>query len=201
MSIRKACVVLCAVLLLHPCRAPAGFDIFLQLEDIPGEVTNVPHAGWIAVASFSHGVAQPAGAAGDGSNLVADPLFENAPEGNYRLTPGSPCIDAAADSFGVAVDYDGTPRPLDGNDDGQARFDIGAHEIVHPTADSDGDGLSDAVELAGTAFTPATATDPRRRDSDGDGFGDGEEAVAHTDPWNPQSHPVWKPPGTAIIIR
>ena len=136
-----------------------------------------------------------------GSNLVADPLFANAASGNYRLTLGSPCIDAAADDYGVASDYDGTPRPLDGDNDGQARCDIGAGEFVHPTADSDGDGLGDAMELAGTAFDPATPTDPRRRDSDGDGFGDGEEALAHTDPWNSQSHPVWKPPGTAIIVR
>ena len=42
-------------------------------------------------------------------------------------------------------------RPLDGNNDGVPAFDMGAFEFVHPTADTDHDGMSDQAEvIAGT---------------------------------------------------
>lgn len=69
--------------------------------------------------------------------------------------------------------------------------------ILRPGLDSDGDGcaneldgdndnddLGDVVEIAGTAFSPATATDVDAADSDADGASDGEEAAAGTDPWD-----------------
>ncbi len=48
--------------------------------------------------------------------------------------------------------------------------------------DDDADGLSDRLELAGSAFDPSTATNPRAADSDGDGVPDAEESVAGTNP-------------------
>lgn len=54
--------------------------------------------------------------------------------------------------------------------------------------DDDADGLGDLSELAGTSFDPATVTDPLRRDSDGDGSGDGEEALAGSDPLDPEAY-------------
>lgn len=51
--------------------------------------------------------------------------------------------------------------------------------------DDDADGLGDRQEIAGTAFSPAAATDPLRRDTDGDGATDGAEAAAGTDPLDP----------------
>jgi hypothetical protein len=53
--------------------------------------------------------------------------------------------------------------------------------------DNDNDALLDTVELGGTAFTPLTPTDVNRPDTDGDGMNDGEEAVAGTDPLNPNA--------------
>ncbi len=53
--------------------------------------------------------------------------------------------------------------------------------------DDDADGLSDVVELAGSAFDPITPTDPRSADSDGDGVSDAEESLAGTNPLDPQS--------------
>ena len=53
-------------------------------------------------------------------------------------------IDAANPEFAPLHDLAGVPRPLDGDADGVALSDLGAFEVVHPTADTDGDDLPDA---------------------------------------------------------
>lgn len=53
--------------------------------------------------------------------------------------------------------------------------------------DNDNDGLCDGTELAGTAFVPATPSDPVARDSDRDGAADGAEAAAGTNPADARS--------------
>lgn len=63
-------------------------------------------------------------------NIDLDPGF--AFDDDFHLTVGSPCIDAGTNtpSGGLpAEDADGSPRPLDGNDDGQAVADMGSHEF------------------------------------------------------------------------
>lgn len=84
-------------------------------------------------------------------NLNIDPQFVSLASTNFHLRTNSPCIDAgtnvllAATNFAVAVtyDFDLLPRPLDGNGDGSARFDVGAYELLHAMADSNGDGIPD----------------------------------------------------------
>ena len=66
-------------------------------------------------------------------NITNEPAFVNAAAGNYRLRPDSPCIDAGTNLTGVITnDLDGRPRPLDGNGDGLAAFDMGAYEYRTP---------------------------------------------------------------------
>jgi PKD repeat protein len=89
---------------------------------------------------------------GGSGNITNNPAFLST--GNYRLQASSPCIDSGASAGAPADDLDGTPRPLDGNADGTAAWDIGAYEFVSGTADTDQDGMKDGDELA-------AGTDPR----------------------------------------
>lgn len=68
-------------------------------------------------------------AAADGSDLSADPLFEGAAEGNYKLTAVSPCLDTASGSYTIAVDSEGEARPQG------AGYDVGMDEYAVSTYD------------------------------------------------------------------
>ena len=72
-----------------------------------------------------------ANALSGGGNVSADPQF--AREGrrpNYRLTAGSPAIDAGMPtSLAGSTDAAGRPRVVDGNGDGAAVIDLGAYEF------------------------------------------------------------------------
>ena len=78
-------------------------------------------------------------------NIDAEPLFMNRAAGDLRLRYGSPAIDAGKNlSELITADLDGNPRPLDGNWDGIAAFDMGAYEYHPQTADSNVDGIPDS---------------------------------------------------------
>ena len=75
------------------------------------------------------GIADPTGIEG---NISGDPGFASR-YGNYRLLPGSLCIDGWDDAprpTDVEVDLDGLARIADGNGDGVAVVDMGAHEYA-----------------------------------------------------------------------
>lgn len=54
-------------------------------------------------------------------------------------------------------------------------------------ADNDADQLSDIAEIEGSEFDPVTASNPNLADTDDDGIPDGGEAVAGTNPDDPDS--------------
>jgi hypothetical protein len=123
-------------------------------------------------------------------NLNADPQFTN----NYRLRANSPCVDAGTNASAIATnlgqnvthDLDGTPRPLDGNGDGLARFDVGAYEYLLANADSNSDGIPDGwcQRYGLNPIDPNVASG----NPDGDPHTTYQEWVSDTDPTNALSY-------------
>ncbi|HET9627516.1 MAG TPA: right-handed parallel beta-helix repeat-containing protein [Kofleriaceae bacterium] len=70
------------------------------------------------------------GSVGHDGNISADPLFVD-PALDFHLTLASPAVDAGSNTapFLPATDITGFPRILDGNADGTATVDLGAHEL------------------------------------------------------------------------
>jgi parallel beta-helix repeat protein len=120
-------------------------------------------------------------------NIDSDPLFVSRAATNFHLLPGSLCIDAGTNlSAVVAADFDGTPRPLDGNGDGTAGFDIGAYEFLLATADSNGDGIPDGwcQRYRFNPMDPSVASG----NPDNDPCTTFQEYVADTDPTDALSY-------------
>ena len=69
-----------------------------------------------------------------GGKISADPQFaRERPRTAYRLTAGSPAIDAGVPtSVAGSTDAAGRPRVVDGNGDGTAVIDLGAYELKPP---------------------------------------------------------------------
>ena len=116
-------------------------------------------------------------------NIDSDPLFVSRANTNFHLLPGSLCIDAGTNLNALVThDFDGTPRPLDGNGDRVAGFDLGAYEFLLPTADSNGDGVPDGwcQRYGFNPIDPSIASG----NPDSDPFTNLQEYVADTDPTN-----------------
>ena len=127
--------------------------------------------------------------------IEQNPLFA----ADYSLMTNSPCIDAGNVTVAPDVDVAGVQRPLDGDNDGLAKVDIGAYEYVNTSADTDGDGDLDVDEIADgsdpTAM-PAALIEflaqyglvSTKADADSDGMSNLGEYLAGTDPTNSASY-------------
>jgi len=62
-------------------------------------------------------------------HVEGDPRFFNAAGAVFYLQADSPGIDTGSDQGAPGADFDGRPRPLDGNGDGSAVHDLGAYEM------------------------------------------------------------------------
>ena len=97
------------------------------------------------------------------ANIDTDPLFQNAANGDFHLTAGSPCIDVGNNLVLSLPDHDfeGDDRIIDGNDIPGAFVDMGADEYL-PTGgggDFDEDGDIDGFDLATLAAGYGTLYD------------------------------------------
>ncbi|PYI81064.1 MAG: hypothetical protein DME26_20495, partial [Verrucomicrobia bacterium] len=75
-------------------------------------------------SSYS-GCGNPTGVNG---NISVDPHFVDPANGDFHVRPGSATIDAGTSELAPATDLNGTSRPIDGNGDGTAAFDMGSYE-------------------------------------------------------------------------
>ena len=77
----------------------------------------------------------------DWHNIRQDPLFQ---ADGYHLQQGSPCIDVGDNGAAglPAKDIDGSPRIIDGDNNGSTIVDMGADEYINPSPDRDGDGIA-----------------------------------------------------------
>lgn len=63
-------------------------------------------------------------------DIHEDPLLADLLGGDYHLLANSLCVDAGDPATPPGTDFDGDPRPLDGNNDGLPVADIGADELA-----------------------------------------------------------------------
>jgi hypothetical protein len=127
--------------------------------------------GTIVQIEFTTTLASAA-ALDEGGNFIDVHYGPLTPGGSYHLAANSPAIDAGNDtaltvSSLLAADYDGQPRPTDGNSDGTARADIGADETVGP-AGNQGPVINSTPIITATALQPyayqVLAADPNAGD-------------------------------------
>jgi hypothetical protein len=135
-----------------------------------------------AITTIRHGTVE-GGWSGAGSAVTgSDPLFADAPAGNYRLGPGSPCIDAGDDlAVTSATDLDGNDRIA------AAHVDVGAYErpsdVTSCLADFDGSGAVDLDDLVSVLAAWGPCACPQ--DVDGSGAVDFEDLLETLLRWGP----------------
>ena len=88
----------------------------------------------------------------DSNPVISDPLFVNPDSTDFHLQSISPAIDTGLMLSEVTHDFDGNPRPYDGDNDGIEKMDIGAYEYVGPTLIKESNNRFFTILKTGTIF-------------------------------------------------
>jgi parallel beta-helix repeat protein len=67
--------------------------------------------------------------AGGAGNISTNPLFACEPSGNFRVVATSPCVDGGTNDSLLLLEFDGRPRLMDGDSNGDPVVDLGAFEL------------------------------------------------------------------------
>jgi nitrous oxidase accessory protein NosD len=114
-------------------------------------------------ARFGGSCTDPTGLDG---NLSEEPGIVDEPGGDYHLQPGSPVIDAGRNDGAPTLDFEGDPRPFDGDADGTPVVDIGFDEFVNQSPEGSHDGSTDLVGVNEFCYANGWASDPDDRSAD-----------------------------------
>jgi len=101
-------------------------NLYFQILTTPGVPTQSVTIDYNLIDGYRGNVNE--GETRGSSYVEGDPLFVNTSGADYHLRENSPAIDAGSAVSAPSDDFDGRPRPLDGNGDHTAVYDIGAYE-------------------------------------------------------------------------
>lgn len=161
--------------------ATTGGNLFLSGADshtiknsiLAGAVSGGNCAGALPTSSgFNIDDANTCGFAGTGDQHDTDPMLapladNGGPTLTHALLTGSPAIDRGTEAGAPNTDQRGVPRPIDGDGDGTAAFDVGAVEL---NACGDGVAAGDEECDDGNSDNDDACTNVCRNAACGDGF-------------------------------
>ncbi len=130
-----------------------GEDIIILNSILRGTID-----GTIDSINYSNAIAAYSGT----GNITSDPLLDS----YGKLTSSSPCVDTGITNGAPTIDLEGETRPYGSG------IDMGCYEF-RPPNDTDGDGLTDDVEIA-NGLNPNDPSDAAA-DADNDGLTNAQE--------------------------
>ena len=98
----------------------------------------------------------------DSNPVVGNPQFVSISSQDFHLSGSSPAIDTAITLAEIVDDFDHNPRPMDGDNNGTAEYDIGAYEYtgtyIPPVPDTEAPSVPGSVSATAVSATQIDIT-------------------------------------------